>query len=725
MREIAAVTFTEKAAAELRDRIRRALERDARTAPTPSRRRDAAPRRSTSSTAPRCPPCTRSRSGSSPSTRSRPASRRASRCSTTSRRRWRSRSAGPASSTSCSTIPRSSARCCSRSTPTPTLDRPAHHRARVQRQLGPRRRAHGSRARPAAARRSRAAASASSTALCALGERVRRPPTTSSLERARPISPRGATQLGTRPTSTSSCGCSPTGLAEGQRDRGPQGQLAVDVRRRAVRAAVIEVRERRRSRHRRGHRGRGAAPGVGARAVHPARGRRARAAARRARVPRPARARPRGAARSRARLGRPPPPPRPLHAPAARRVPGHRSDPVRPRRAARVGRSRRARPARGTRSTVDPGRLFVVGDPKQSIYRFRRADIAAFLARPFGVRGGAAPPHPQLPHRPPGDRLRQPRVPRAHRRRARVAARVRRARARLARRARSGPPVVLLGADATSSSCRRPTRCASARRPTSPRSSARALRERLVGVTARTPTAPSVCEPCRLGDICILLPARTSLGPARGRARRRRHPVPGRDVVARLRHAARSATCCMVLQAVDDPTDELALVSALRSPLFGCGDDDLFTFQRRARRPVEPPGAAARVAAGRPPGRRGDARARGVARRAALARRRASCSTASCASAACSRSAFAHGRPRDLWRRVRFVIDQARAFSEPTAEPAAAARATSSRWADLAEQPRARASSRPCCPRPTTTRCASSPSTAPRASSSRSRSCRA
>src|SRR5699024_10225248 len=28
---------------------------------------------------------------------------------------------------------------------------------------------------------------------------------------------------------------------------------------------------------------------------------------------------------------------------------------------------------------VDPGRLFFVGDPKQSMYRFRRADIAMFL----------------------------------------------------------------------------------------------------------------------------------------------------------------------------------------------------------------------------------------------------------------------------------------------------------------------------------------------------------
>ena len=34
----------------------------------------------------------------------------------------------------------------------------------------------------------------------------------------------------------------------------------------------------------------------------------------------------------------------------------------------------------------------------------------------------------------------------------------------------------------------------------------------------------------------------------------------------------------MTLRAIDDSSNTLALVSALRSSVFGCGDDDLFTY---------------------------------------------------------------------------------------------------------------------------------------------------
>ena len=83
LRTIAAITFTEKAGAELRDRVRRELEEHAGRRSGPARSRaSAAGRPSASWTARRSARCTRSRSGSSRSTRSRRSCRRRWRSST-------------------------------------------------------------------------------------------------------------------------------------------------------------------------------------------------------------------------------------------------------------------------------------------------------------------------------------------------------------------------------------------------------------------------------------------------------------------------------------------------------------------------------------------------------------------------------------------------------------------------------------------------------------------
>ncbi len=98
--------------------------------------------------------------------------------------------------------------------------------------------------------------------------------------------------------------------------------------------------------------------------------------------------------------------PGPLHPPAGGRVPGHRPDPGRGDPAALIATDPDETDWRACRPR--PGSLFVVGDPKQSIYRFRRADIVTYNEVKKIIRAGggmvvdlsrptSAPPPPSSP----------------------------------------------------------------------------------------------------------------------------------------------------------------------------------------------------------------------------------------------------------------------------------------------------------------------------------------
>ena len=168
----------------------------------------------------------------------------------------------------------------------------------------------------------------------------------------------------------------------------------------------------------------------------------------------------------------------------------------------------------------------------------------------------------------------------------------------------------------------------------------------------------------RLGDITILIPARTSL-PALEQALERAG-IPYRAETSSLVYATRQVRDLMaVLRSVDDPTDELALVTALRSAAFGCGDDDLYSFKVEYRGrwnhqapipeevPADDPVRAALEWLG------------------ALHDRRSWLSPSQVVDIVVRERRFmeygvAIDSHRDVWRRMRFIVDQARAFTDAT-----------------------------------------------------------
>ena len=311
----------------------------------------------------------------------------------------------------------------------------------------------------------------------------------------------------------------------------------------------------------------------------------------------------------------------------------------------------------------EAGRLFFVGDPKQSLYRFRGADIGVYLREAERAGAGA---HETLNTNWRSSpeivdwvnavfcRLIQPEAGSQPQYVPLVAGRERRDDC-------TGARVLLLGTAGTDSI------------------RASTLREReFTDVAALVTRAvsegwpvdgPDAQRPLRLRDVCVLIPGRTALGPlvssfeAAG--------VPYRVESSSLVYATRAETDLLaVLRAVDDPSDHLAVVTALRSAAFGFGDDDLYEYRRLcggaeapdghrynawdylSAQPDHPVSAAlgwlAEVHAARLWSSPGEIVDRVVRERRLM------------------ELAFAEDRHRDTWRRLRRAVDQARAFSDST-----------------------------------------------------------
>lgn len=115
---------------------------------------------------------------------------------------------------------------------------------------------------------------------------------------------------------------------------------------------------------------------------------------------------------------------------------------------------------------------------------------------------------------------------------------------------------------------------------------ARILAEEWTVDTERAPRA------CRASDICVLMPSRTNL-------RNLERELEGAHIRYRLESGSlmiatqevRDLLNC--LRSIDDPSDQVALVAALRSPAYGCSDVDLLRWRESGGRwSYERPGDA-------------------------------------------------------------------------------------------------------------------------------------
>ena len=169
-------------------------------------------------------------------------------------------------------------------------------------------------------------------------------------------------------------------------------------------------------------------------------------------------------------------------------------------------------------------------------------------------------------------------------------------------------------------------------------------------------------RPARLGDITILVPARTSLPFLEDAFDGAGIPFRAESQLARLRHpgGARPAHGAAGRRRPDRPPPDRGRPAHAAARLRRRRPVPL---QDRAGRPLELPGRPAGHGAGRRSGRGRAGLPAAASTSGGSGWRRPSCSTASPVTAGPSSWASPNGGPRDVWRRLRFVIDQARAWT--------------------------------------------------------------
>ena len=335
-----------------------------------------------------------------------------------------------------------------------------------------------------------------------------------------------------------------------------------------------------------------------------------------------------------------------------------------------AGHDNASPPAAWDRIDTEPGQLFFVGDPKQSVYRFRRADIGLYLAarQRYGIdAGSSATLKVNFRTTAPiidwinatfsklmaggtasqGARL-GPEYTALHPSRPALG---------------DDPAVVTLGTQAHLSKRNGGSLDAEGIREIEAADTAGVINE-IVGERWQVEDRHSGgTRAARCSDIAVLIPTRTclpQLEAALGEA-----SVPYRLEASEFVWRSRTVRDLMMcLRAVADPDDALAVVSALRTPVYGCGDDDLYVYHRSI-----PSWSCFTSDFSLLPG--GDAHpvAQGLAHLRRLYDDHAQVSPAALLDRLVRdrqvlEQAVAGPRTREAWRQVRYVIDQARAWSQ-------------------------------------------------------------